>query len=398
MHNRMWQAFLKTRVGQSIFRVGLPATDRERARAARSSLLLHVQPDRVRTGSLRPTATLGLGLISFYLFVILFVSGVLLMFYYTPSTGMAYRDMKDLAYAVSGGRLLRNLHRWSGHLMIVFVVLHLCRVFFTAAYKKPREFNWAVGVCLLVLTLALSFTGYLLPWDQLSLWAVTVSANILTYVPLVGEDLRYLLLGGSEVGQAALLRFYVLHVILLPALSGVLIALHFWRVRKDGGLACSCPKAAEEEGDGEPVESTRVLSWPHLLFREMLVLQGTLIMVLIPSLLWDAPLQQMADPAHAPNPAKAPWYFLGLQEMVAHSAFWGGFVVPAVLVAGLWLLPYLDTRPHGVGRWFSRDRRLIQILFVVLFLTLLVFTVVGMWFRGPNWDWQWPWSTGAGGH
>jgi quinol-cytochrome oxidoreductase complex cytochrome b subunit len=190
------------------------------------------------------------------------------------------------------------------------------------------------------------------------------------------------------VGQAALLRFYVLHVIILPALAVPLIALHLWRVRRDGGLACSDPALHGEWG----ADQEQVMTWPHLLLRQLLVLQGTLVMVLVPSLLWDAPLQQLANPAHAPNPAKAPWYFLGVQEMVAHSAFWGGFVIPGFLFAVLLALPYLDTRPDGAGRWFSRDRRLALSVFAVVMLALLVLTATGTWFRGPNWDWQWPWA------
>ena len=389
-----WKAPIWSRLVRSVFRQGWPRTDSERATAVRHNLWLHILPARVRAGSLRPSASLGLGLITLYLFGILCVSGLLLMVYYTPSTDLAYRDMKDLAYVVSGGHFLRNVHRWSAHLMVLFAVLHLARVFCTEAYKKPREFNWVVGVCLLGLTLALSFTGYLLPWDQLSFWAITVSANMLDYVPGVGGAVRRLLLGGDEVGQATLLRFYVLHVIVLPTLAMLLVALHVWRVRKDGGMACSDPALRR---DNEKAGEEHVLTWPHVLLRQLLVLQGTLIMVFVPSLLWNAPLQQLADPAHAPNPAKAPWYFLGLQEMVAHSAFWGGFVVPAVLLAVLLALPYVDTKPHGAGRWFSHDRRRALLLFALLVLALGALTAVGLWFRGPDWDWQWPWAAALEG-
>ncbi len=145
--------------------------------------------------------------------------------------------MLDLRGTVAFGIFLRNMHRWSAHGMVAMVFLHLCRVFLTGAYKKPREFNWVLGVVLLLVTLFLSFTGYLLPWDQLAFWAITVGTSIAGYAPLVGKQIQFLLLGDTTVGQEALLRFYVLHVAVLPAVLTLLIAVHFWRIRKDGGLS-----------------------------------------------------------------------------------------------------------------------------------------------------------------
>ena len=237
MLKQLWNGFRATRVGRSIFRVGLPASNLERAQAAVSSFLLHVQPAKVNRRAVRFRTTLGLGLISLYLFIILVVTGTLLMFYYVPSTGEAYSDMKDLEFVVTAGQVLRNMHRWAAHLMVIFVALHMCRAFYTAAYKPPREFNWNVGVSLFLLTLGLSFTGYLLPWDQLAFWAITVGTSIAGYAPVVGQKLKYLLLGGHTVGQSALIRFYVLHVMVLPTVALLLIAMHLWRVRKDGGLS-----------------------------------------------------------------------------------------------------------------------------------------------------------------
>ena len=192
------------------------------------NLFLHMHPVRVQRNSLRLGYTFGLGLISFYLFLLLVVSGILVMFYYTPSTQLAYRNMKDLEYVVTFGVVLRNVHRWSAHAMVAVAFLHMCRVFYTGSYKAPREFNWVIGVCLLILTLLLSFTGYLLPWDQLAFWAVTVGSNIAAYMPWIGESVRFLM---------PLLRFYVLHVALLPVIAAVLMGVHFWRIRKDGGLS-----------------------------------------------------------------------------------------------------------------------------------------------------------------
>lgn len=228
---------LPVNIRESVLRRPGGTPEQERAAAVFGNLFLHLHPVRVHTNSLRLNYTFGLGLISFFLFLILVLSGVMVMFYYIPSTDLAYRSMKDLEFVVSFGVVLRNVHRWSAHAMVAFVFLHMCRVFYTGSYKAPREFNWVIGVCLLLLTLFLSFTGYLLPWDQLAFWAVTVGSNIAAYMPWIGEYLRFLLLGGNEVGQMALLRFYVLHIALLPLVASILMALHFWRIRKDGGLS-----------------------------------------------------------------------------------------------------------------------------------------------------------------
>ncbi len=412
---KIWQWFERTRVGRSIFRVGLPQSNLERAQAMVSSFLLHIQPAKVNRHSLRASYSFGLGLISLYLFLILIVTGVLLMFYYVPSTEQAYNNMKDLQFVVSVGLVMRNMHRWAAHLMVIFVLLHMCRVFYTGAYKRPREFNWVLGVGLFLLTLSLSFTGYLLPWDQLAFWAITVGTNIAAYAPYIGPKLKYLMLGGNVVGQEALIRFYALHVIVLPAVAGFMIAVHLWRVRKDGGLS-----RPDEPGDtiqqielGKlPTNKTyglmelargmtpqvgrnpadEVFAWPHLVFRELLLFLLVVAMVLFLGIFWNAPLEQLANPVHPPNPAKAPWYFLGLQELVSYSAFWGGVVVPGVLVMALLVLPYMDRDRKGVGRWFPRERVVANTIFTVCLVIAIVLTTIGSLFRGPNWSWQEPWK------
>jgi len=412
---RIWKWFEHTSVGRSIFRVGLPQSNLERAQAMVSSFLLHIQPAKVSRHSLRASYSLGLGLISLYLFLILIVTGVLLMFYYVPSTDHAYDDMKDLQFVVSAGLIMRNMHRWAAHLMVIFVLLHMCRVFYTGAYKRPREFNWVLGIGLFLLTLGLSFTGYLLPWDQLAFWAITVGTNIAAYAPYIGPSLKYLMLGGNVVGQEALIRFYALHVIVLPAVAGFLIAVHLWRVRKDGGL--SRPDEAGEvvqqvELSQLPTSKTyglmelargttpqvgrnpedEVFAWPHLVFRELLLFLFVVVVVLLLAIFRNAPLEELANPIHPPNPAKAPWYFLGLQELVSYSAFWGGVVVPGVLILALLLLPYLDRKRKGIGRWFARERIVANTIFTVCLVIAIVLTIIGTMFRGPNWSWQEPWK------
>jgi quinol-cytochrome oxidoreductase complex cytochrome b subunit len=230
-------ALTKSRVWRSFFRHGWPDTEINRSLVMTSNIFFHLHPVKVSRKSLRASSTWGLGVISTILFVILTVSGILIMFYYVPSTEMAYGNIVTLQTRVFYGQFLRNMHRWAGHAMVLLVFLHMLRVFYTGAYKPPREFNWVVGVFLLLLTLGASFTGYLLPWDQLSFWAITVGTNITGYAPLVGPWLRFILLGGFEVGQNALTRFYALHIIVLPLLMAGAVSVHIWRVRKDGGLA-----------------------------------------------------------------------------------------------------------------------------------------------------------------
>jgi len=228
---------MDSRVWRSIFRTRLPIkTNLDRSLVIFNSLTLHIHPVKVREKAIKFSYTFYLGTITFFLFVALVVTGVLLMLYYQPAIPNAYNNMKDLQYVVSNGMFLRNMHRWAAHLMVITVFLHMLRVFYRGAYRPPREFNWIVGVFLFLLTLFLSYTGYLLPYDQLAYWAVTVGTNIVKYVPLVGEKVRFLLLGGNEIGEYTLVRFYVLHCVILPLVMTALIGLHYWRIRKDGGL------------------------------------------------------------------------------------------------------------------------------------------------------------------
>jgi quinol-cytochrome oxidoreductase complex cytochrome b subunit len=421
--NSFWKNVMDfpANVRKSIFRNPLPSSDRGRAATSFSNLFLHIQPVRVSRQALRPTYTMGLGLISFFLFVILTLTGVLLMFYYVPSTTQAYGRMLDLRSSVAFGVILRNMHRWAAHAMVAVVFLHMCRVFFTGSYKPPREFNWLIGVALFLLTLLSSFTGYLLPWDQLAFWAITVGTSIAGYAPFIGKALKFMLLGDATVGQEALLRFYVLHVVVLPLVLTLFVAVHFWRIRKDGGLA----KAEEPEAQPvievapvpEPVpamaastsaaparrfslqglvrgpfvkvdkiDPDTVFSWPNLLIAELFVLLLTIAGVMLVSILFNAPLEQPVNVMHPPNPAKAPWYFLGLQEQVSYSAFWGGIGVPGIELLLLVLLPFFDRGKAGIGRWFARERLLANSIFLLFVIVNVILIVIGTFFRGANWQ------------
>ena len=234
---RLARAVAATQLWRSIFRHGWLDTARNRALEVTGNVFLHLHPITIPRHALSTRFTFCLGGLGLFLFLVETVTGVLLMFYYRPVLEYAYLDMKSLGDVARFGLVLRNLHRWGAHLMVVTVMLHMLRVFLTGSYRPPREFNWVVGVSLLVLTLLLSFTGYLLPWDQLAIWAVTVGMNMAGTTPLLGDDARLVLLGGLEVSDAALIRFYTLHVIGLPLLAAIFMAVHFWRIRRDGGLA-----------------------------------------------------------------------------------------------------------------------------------------------------------------
>ncbi len=223
-------------IGRSIYRSPDRVTERDQAAGHWSNFFLHIYPVKVRRRELHFSHSWYLGVMSTVLLGSLVVSGVYLMFFYVPSPSSAYGDIQTIQTDVAFGQFIRNVHRWSAHLMVLAVAAHMARVFYRGAYKSPREFNWVIGVIMLVLTLLLSFTGYLLPWDQLAYWAVTVGTSMADFVPFIGKGVRRLLLGGDQVGSATLLRFYVLHVALLPLLIGILWAVHMWRWRKDATL------------------------------------------------------------------------------------------------------------------------------------------------------------------
>jgi quinol-cytochrome oxidoreductase complex cytochrome b subunit len=392
-----------------------PGSNREAGSGIVANFLLHWFPNRVSLKGFNFSYSFYLGTISFVLFLILTVTGVVLMFLYVPSVERAYWTIKDLDHAVSFGWLLRRVHRIGAHLMVAVVFLHMFRVFLTGAYKagqavrSARPLNWVLGVGLLVLTLLLSFTGYLLPWDQLAFWAITVGTTIAASVPIMGDEIREFLLGGTLIGQATLIRFYVLHCALLPLLTFGLVAWHLWRIRKDGGLAVvdqvrveamarepALPKKTKTYSilgiasgttvqvhdpttldDGNSVPST-----PFLTVRLLIVTLAIVALSLILALVFQAPLEEAANPEVTPNPAKAPWYFLGLQELVGYSALMGGVVVPTIVILGLALIPFMDREQRGIGLWFTdrAGRRWGLIGFVYGLVTTVLCLVIAVLF------------------
>jgi len=428
------------------------------------NFFLHIHANRVHIHSMKPGYTFGLGIILGFLFLIMVFTGLILMVYYTPSVETAYQSVKDIVNVVPGGRIIRNMHRWASQGMVIVVFLHLLRVFYTGSYLGNRSLNWVIGVVLLLITLLSNFSGYLLPWDQLAYWAVTIGSNIaasareltdllgISNVFDPGGFLKKLLIGGEVVGQPALSRFFTLHVIFLPLSMLILLGIHFWRIRKDGGLSRPL-KYAEDKGS-----TNKWYAWPVLMWTELALLLLVVIVVLLAALLFDAPLLEEANPTFPENPAKSPWYFLGIQELVSYSAFAGGLLIPVLYLVFLFSIPYRDREDSYVGLWFSgkdglrlvgrsaafafilvalqlvvmirfgwlrtwfpgisqwlvmlinpatitgglfilmaevirRKRKSTRMaalaLFTATFIALIIFTVVGIWFRGPNWEFYW---------
>ena len=389
---------IDSQIWRSMFRGGIwKDTPRDRAAHVIGNVWLHLHPVRIRPRALEWTFTWGLGCISFMLFLILTLTGVLLMFYYRPTIDLAYRDMKDLEFAITLGKLFRNMHRWGAQAMVVTVIAHMVRVFLTGSYKKPREFNWGVGVILLTLTLFLSFTGYLLPWDQLAIWAVTVGTNMAGATPGLGNegpfgtllgmrinnDVRFMLLGGTMVGENTLLRFYVMHCVAVPLIVGALLILHFWRIRKDSFSAA--PYQAAEE---------KLEVWPHLVLREYVAAAACLLFIMVWSVLQNAPLEAIANPNVTTNPSKAPLYFVGLQELLVYFDPWiAGVVVPNLIIVGLMAIPYLDTNPKGIGYYAWKERAFANSLFMLGITMWFILIFIGYFCRGPNYFWYWPWES-----
>ena len=338
------------RLRRSVVRTPLPPPDdRGRMKLVMDSLVLHLHPAKVARPALKLTYTFGLGGLLILLFLTLVSTGVLLLFAYTPSPDAAYQSMIALQTQVNFGNLIRNLHHWSANLMVVVALLHLLRVFYTSGFAPPREFNWVIGVSLLLLVVAANFTGYLLPWDQLAYWAITVGTSLLGYVPVVGDTLTRLLLGGPEVGAATLTNFYALHIAIIPLAIAALVSFHIWRVRKD---RITLPREVDR-----PPDKTRVTTIPHLVSIELVYALVWLALLVGWASFVNAPLEEAANPAHSPNPAKAAWYFMGLQELLMHfHPLFGAIIIPGLGLLGLLSIPYLQQDMESAGVWF-RSRR-----------------------------------------
>jgi quinol-cytochrome oxidoreductase complex cytochrome b subunit len=450
------QGGLPRRIWRSIFpRPIVPRTERERRKTILEFFVLHMRPVRVRRTTLPYTHTFGLGGSSLTLIGLMVFTGVLLMLAYEPSPERAYDSIVSLQEGTLFGGLVRNIHHWSANILVAVVLLHMLRVLFTGGFHGPRRFNWVLGLFLLAGVLAANFTGYLLPWDQLAYWAVTICTGMFGYVPWVGGWLQSVARGGAEVGSATLVLFYTFHTTLVPVALVVLMGFHFWRVRKAGGVVD--PRPPEEVSDEKP---EYVSTLPHLLMRELAAALVLIACVMVLAVFVDAPLGAPANPGMSTNPAKAPWYFMGFQELQLHfHPLIAVVAVPGLVALALLVIPYLRFEEELSGPWFltpvgrrtavlaavvgltvtpalvvldelvlqpgaglpslvgrglvplfllvaavwgfwlllvKRYRagraEIVQAVFILVLGALVALTVVGVWFRGPGMALVWPWG------
>ena len=340
----------------------------------KTNFLLHFRPRKVSAASLHFTLTWGLGGAAALMIFLQILTGLLLNLTYEPVPVQAWMSVQYIQTEQIFGRLIRNMHHWTGHFLVLVVCLHLLRVFFSGAYFKPRRSSWYIGLALLFLVLAANFTGYLLPWDQLAFWAITIASSMLAYIPVAGEWLQALVLGGTAVSGATLHVFHSLHTTLLPALFLFFLFYHFWRIRKAGGVKI------------DPTETAEMLpAVPELLVRELAFAAGVLCFLLLFAMGVDAPLSGMANPAVTPEMVKAPWYFLWFQELLLHlPPVLALCILPLAFVAFLLLLPFL-------GQDRGKPTRPGQLVLSGFFLVISALTIMGLWFRGAGMKFILPW-------
>jgi quinol-cytochrome oxidoreductase complex cytochrome b subunit len=427
----------------------------EKKRIPLRGLLLHIHPARIPEDTLKFTLTWGLGGMSLLLIILQVITGLMLRFIYEPFPGKAYESIIFLRNEIFFGQLIRNIHHWSATLLIIIVFLHMLRVFLTGAFLDKRRFNWIIGLGLLICVIFSNFTGYLLPWDQLSYWAITISTSMLQYIPGIGLWLQQMVRGGPDVGPSTLINFYNFHTGILPILIILLMIFHFWKIRRAGGVILP--------GNVEKNEVTYLPSMPNLVVREFVVALVLIAFVMVLSILFNAPLLEKANPDFSPNPAKAAWYFLGIQELLMHfHPFFAVLVFPILVLIALVLLPYYKFESKNSGVWFLskkgrktsiistaaalimtpiaillgeyvidfekwlpgfpsfisngllpflltialifvyyiylkkrfalKNNEAVQALFIFLAVTFLLLTFTGIWFRGPGMALYWPWN------
>lgn len=417
--------------------------------------MYHIHPPVVPEKALKFKQTLGLGGSSLVLVLIQIITGVLLLFTYAPTPEAAYPSIIDLQQDVLFGKLIRNLHHWSAHFLVLGVFLHMLRVFFTGAYNNGRKANWWIGLGLFLCVLTANFTGYLLPLDQLSYWAITICTAMFEYIPYAGQAIQKFIMGGTEIGKATLSNFFAIHVALVPLCLAILLPVHFWRVRKSKGVIT--PPSSDKE-------DRKIISVPNLVVREAAMASIIIAAMFVISIIFDAPLADQANPGLSPNPTKAPWYFAGLQELLQHfHPTVAVFIIPFFIVFSLIGLPYIKFEKNSGGTWFlsptgrkmglvsaptalamvsamiylsehvnktasllqdlppivsgglipvalvigvifcfyhamkqkfsATTEETVQTVFIFLLVFFIVMTIIGVWFRGPGMMLVWPWDT-----
>jgi quinol-cytochrome oxidoreductase complex cytochrome b subunit len=334
----------------------------------RPNFFYHLHPPTIPQRESRFRYTFGLGGISVLLFLVLAATGLLLTFFYIPTPDRAAESIQIITYQVPFGWLVRNLHYWSAQWMVIVVALHMLRVIFTGAYKLPRQTNYVIGIALLVGTLLLNFTGYVLRWDDGTHWALVVGTNLVKAIPLIGDTLYQLIVGGSQINDVTTVRFYGWHLfgLVVPAL--ILIVWHGFKVRRDGGIAHQ-PRVGDHApriDRGQLVKTETVAA---------LLVLAALIFI---SIVLPAPIGSTADFPIPAAEAQAPWFFLWVQALLRWlPPVVAGILVPIGVLALLIVFPYfIDRSTAGVAVWFNRPGRVAQIIALMIFIGLIVLTLV----------------------
>jgi quinol-cytochrome oxidoreductase complex cytochrome b subunit len=366
---------------------------------SRPNFFEHLHPPTIPAREARFNYTFGLGGMSLLLFLSLIVTGVPLMFVYVPTAVSASESIRTITYIAPYGWLLRNLHYWAAVLLVAMSCLHLLRVVLSGSYKPPRRFNWLLGLLALLLTLLLGFSGYVLRWDVDTVGALTVVGNIVRQVPLVGDWLYEILVGGSVISDATVMRFYTWHTLGLSVPVLLLLGWHAFRVRRDGGI--SHRSKIEEQRlkikdqrlatDDASIFNLQSSCPPRISRRELVQREGVVGLALLCVLLGlalfvDAPLAPSVDlrmgttTAVSPSIA-APWFLLWIQALLRWlPPLWAGIVIPLMVVLVLALLPWLlDSSETGTAVWFSREGRLAQVVVLLMAAGLVVLTLVEVW-------------------
>ena len=299
-----------------------------------------------------------------YMFVVQVITGVMLLFYYVPETDKAYQSISYITHVADYGWLIRSIHRWSSNIMIAALLLHMMRVFFTRTYRKPRELNWMFGVILFLLTLFFGFTGYSLVYEQMSYWAMKVGTGIAGATPLIGDWLANFIRGGTDIGQSTLTRFYLFHVVVLPLLMVIVIALHVYLIRMLG------VSELKFKGDEKAEKKTFPL-WPDHVFTELIMVSIIMIVLVVLSLLFPVQLGEPANPNVTPMHIKPEWYFFAVFRWLKITNLTVGVLGPMVFIAILFFWPFID---KTFDRWFP-GREVGFWIGIIGFLLINAFTV-----------------------
>jgi quinol-cytochrome oxidoreductase complex cytochrome b subunit len=337
----------------------------------RPSFFHHLHPPTIPAAQARWRYTLGAGGTAVFLMLILGVTGILEMFYYVPNPQEAALSVQTITYHVPFGGFIRNLHYWSAQLLLIVSAIHLLRVIFTAAYSHPRRFNYLLGLGLFVLAILLDFTGYILRWDVDICYPLLTGTNLLESIPVIGNFLHRLALGGGEACSTGLLRFYIWHIFGLTIIAFIFMVWHAFRVRRDGGIAVPSPKL---RANNERVHRN------ELVRREALtILVVGMILILMASFLPAPIAPAMTGEPDLTADVRAPWFFLWVQQILK----WGnplifGVLIPLGVLAVVALIPYMLPKPDDgdIGRWFPKSNRLAQTVISVIALLVITLTLL----------------------